>query len=43
MSEVILKFRIQTIDGMRMPFLVDFESEEDFWEAVDIWNNYFQK
>lgn len=40
---IILKWRIKTIDGMEMPFRVDFDNEEEFWEAVEKWNSYFRE
>ena len=39
--EMITKVRIKTVDGVKMPFRVDFDSEEEFDAAVTEWNKMF--
>ena len=43
MKDIVLKFRIQTVDGMKMPFRVDFDDDVEFDEAVTEWNKNFRE
>ena len=37
----MMTFRFKILNGISMPFRVDFETEEAFLEAVTKWNSFF--
>ena len=43
MAEALFKVRIMVLNGMDMPFRVDFDSPEEFDQAVTEWNKYFRE